>query len=133
MPRITPLDQRLWSRVEKTESCWNWTGAFSSSGYGVISRGGRQGPLIRTHRLAYELLVGPIPDGLQIDHLCRNKRCCNPEHLESVTQAENLRRYGEAKTHCPKEHPLPPRVPGRKRPRCPECARNYRLSRQESA
>jgi hypothetical protein len=77
--------------------CWNWDGAVTSSGYGAVAHNGRTHS---THKLAYELLVGPVPDGLQIDHLCRNKLCCNPAHLEPVTGQENIRRrqvaiYGE--------------------------------------
>lgn len=83
---------RFWSRVEKTPSCWLWTGR-TYNGYGLTyvkvdgrwrSRG--------VHRVAYEMLVGPIPEGLQIDHLCRVRNCVNPDHLEPVTMLENVRR-----------------------------------------
>lgn len=69
--------------------CWLWTGTISASGYGRLKRQGRD---IFAHRFAYELLVGPIPEGLVIDHLCRTRSCVNPDHLEPVTHAENLRR-----------------------------------------
>lgn len=81
---------RFWQRVDKTESCWIWTGPPNvKSGYGYTNVD-RQRTL--AHRFAYELLVGPIPDGLHIDHLCRVRLCVNPAHLEAVTQAENNRR-----------------------------------------
>ena len=86
--RIEPR-LRFWPKVNKTETCWLWTGAKSSAGYGQISDRGRA---LYAHRLAYEWLVTPIPEGLVIDHLCRVRHCVNPDHLEPVTQAENVRR-----------------------------------------
>lgn len=76
---------RFWSKVEKTDMCWLWTGVKRPAGYGRF--GGAQ-----AHRVAYELLVGPIPAGLELDHLCRVPGCVNPAHLEPVTKAENRHR-----------------------------------------
>ena len=99
-------------RVDKKTGCWLWGGAVSpgpASGnwaYGVITFRGR---LKMAHRVNYELLVGPIPDGRQLDHLCRNTLCVNPAHLEPVTPKLNInrgRRFEAEKTHCPEGHPL---------------------------
>lgn len=79
----------FWARVEPTGFCWNWTGPPMRTGYGQLQRKGRHH---YAHRMAYELLVGPIPDGLHIDHLCRNRLCVNPDHLEPVESGENTRR-----------------------------------------
>lgn len=84
--------------------CWTWTGALNSRGYGCW---GVDGKSQLTHRVAYKLLVGEIPTGLQIDHLCQNKRCCNPAHLEPVTDAVNKSRTEQAtKLRCTHGHPL---------------------------
>lgn len=91
------VTERFWPKVERVEDgCWLWTASLTGDGYGRISLGGKFGPMGLAHRVAYELLVGPIPEGLELDHLCRVRRCVNPEHLEPVTHAENVRRAQEA-------------------------------------
>jgi hypothetical protein len=97
-------EARLWSQVNKDAPvpdyrpdlgpCWVWTGPLDSRGYGNMNIKGR-GPI--AHRHAYEFAVGPIPEGLEIDHLCRVRACVNPAHLEPVTSAENMRRAADAK------------------------------------
>ena len=82
---------RFFDKVDLQLECWQWRGAVSGNGYGTFRFEGR---IIRPHRFIYEALVGPIPDGLVIDHLCGNRLCVNPDHLEPVTNGENLRRGG---------------------------------------
>ncbi|MDD7930099.1 HNH endonuclease signature motif containing protein [Microbacterium thalli] len=82
--KVTAAD-RIEAEVEQRDGCWIWTGAVSTSGYGRLGDD-------YAHRVSYVLAKGAIPAGLQIDHLCFQKLCINPEHLEAVTQAENLRR-----------------------------------------
>lgn len=90
-PIIQPIVDisQLEPRFERTPSCWIWKGSRSVAGYGYVRSGSRN---TCAHRVVYELLVGPIPEGLVIDHLCRNPSCVNPAHLEPVTQAENILR-----------------------------------------
>lgn len=101
-----PLIMRFWSKVEITPSCWLWHGG-TGMGYGKLQKDGR---MDLAHRVAYELFVGPIPEGLELDHLCRNHGCVNPEHLEAVTHQENTLRGiarpadNARKTHCPRGH-----------------------------
>jgi hypothetical protein len=99
-PQSTPLD-RFWAKVEKTDTCWLWR-ATTRHGYGRFYVDGR---LLNAHRWAYEYLVGPIPDGLDLDHLCRVRRCVNPTHLEPTTRRENvLRGTGAGARHAAKTH-----------------------------
>ena len=80
-------DERFWNRVEKTETCWLWSGkCLVSGGYGVLRVNGKD---TRAHRFSYELHNGPIPDGLVIDHMCHVTNCVNPDHLRAVTNKQN--------------------------------------------
>lgn len=81
--------EKLWARVEVTGFCWLWTGETGGGGYGRLHFQGARG---QAHRIIYELLVGPIPDGLQLDHLCRIRNCVNPDHVEPVTFKVNQER-----------------------------------------
>ena len=104
----TTILQRLFDRIEVTEECWTWTGPRTGKGYGKAY----SHPATRSvHRLLYEIVVGAVPDGFELDHLCRNRACARWDHLEPVTHRENLRRspltmpsINAAKTHCPKGH-----------------------------
>ena len=91
MPAARPLIERLFEKFYVDDNgCWIWTAATVPAGYGIIAV--THGVLRRAHRLSYEFIVGPIPEGLDLDHLCRVRPCINPYHLEPVTRAENLNR-----------------------------------------
>lgn len=126
---------RFWAKVNKSgpNGCWIWTAARSDTGYGSFRINRKT---YNAHRLAYEELVGAIPDGLQIDHLCRVRACVNPDHLEAVTRQENTRRAltigypGAPSTTCKRGHDwtvTPPiiahRSNGKTSRNCRVCAR----------
>lgn len=105
-------EERFWRRVDTTagmDGCWLWLGKKNRQGYGMANV---SGPSTTTaHRDAYLHLVGPIPDDLELDHLCRNRACVNPAHLEVVTHRENSRRASHwwgTKTHCVNGHEFTP-------------------------
>lgn len=81
---VAPAEERFWAKVDKTEACWNWTGAIAKCGYGYI---GVNGASIRVHRFAYELANGPCSQHL--DHICHNTVCVRPSHLRPVTPKQN--------------------------------------------
>jgi len=92
-PRRPAASARFWRKVDfgAPGDCWRWTGAISDTGYGDFFLSISVGT-VRAHRWAYEERRGPIPRGMDLDHLCRVRHCVNPDHLEPVTRAENLRR-----------------------------------------
>lgn len=100
---------RLRSGLQPSNGCWEWSRTRTSGGYGQISV---KHAMVQTHQVAYHLFIGPVPAGLQLDHLCRNRACANPWHLDPVTSAVNSRRglgalnlpdYG-SRTHCVNGH-----------------------------
>lgn len=97
------IEQRFFAKVIKTPKCWAWIGAKGSNGYGQMQMGPRKQ---QAHRIAYELFVGPIPEGLTIDHICRFKDCVNPSHLRTMTMLENVMDgcVNAKKDHCPQGH-----------------------------
>ena len=101
---VTPPAVRFWVKVRggSVEDCWLWTASLNPRGYGRFFDGTR---VIQAHRFAYEHLRSFIPDGLVLDHLCMTPACVNPWHLEPVTHAVNVARWGRSVTTCPQGHP----------------------------
>lgn len=115
------LPSRFWAKVAVSEDgCWRWTAALHGFGYGMFWLGGK---MERAHRAAYVALVGPIPPGLELDHLCRVRACCNPLHLEAVTRRENILR-GDG----PVRAAASMAAIGARRARRPTCERGHQLS-----
>jgi hypothetical protein len=145
LPKPT-LIERVMAKVEKEteppayrpdlDPCWIWTRYRMRHGYGQVNRGNGLGTAL-VHVVTYEHEVGPVPNGLELDHLCRVTACCNPAHLEPVTHAENMRRgvavqrrreTAAAKTHCPSGHPYSGnnlRITPNGTRRCKTCQREW--------
>jgi hypothetical protein len=130
----TKQENRFWSKVDvpyQPSCCWEWTGSTSPKNYGYVVIGTQT---FKSHRVAYRVLIGPIPGERDLDHLCRNPRCVNPDHLQPVTNAVNTRRghgccsRNRRKTHCKHGHEFtpentysPPHRPGGRE--CKTCKR----------
>ena len=90
-----PVELRFWDKVDKSGDCWEWTASRGTSGYGQIRANGR--PVV-AHRVAYELTHGAVPEGVELDHLCHNRGCVNPDHLRVVSHKENMENLRGAHT-----------------------------------
>lgn len=130
------VPSRIWGSllIESPEGCWLWTGYLDRGGYGFTRCAGKHA---HVHRFIYESLVGPVPLGLELDHLCRVRACANPAHLEPVDHRENVLRspiglaaINARKTHCKRGHPFnAPTAAGRKRV-CRPCQNEWRRHRR---
>lgn len=101
------IDRLMFRTIVDPDGCWLWQGSTNGKGYGHI-RSDMGGPIVAVHRVAYEHHHGPIPAGLEIDHLCKVRNCVRPDHLEAVTHAENVARTDRRATHCKHGHPFSP-------------------------
>ncbi len=134
--KAKPRRSAIWRFFEKIEiseirfyngtPCWEWIGC-KSNGYGQFKVDGRRGAKKSSpHQYAYDAFVGEMPEGCEVDHLCRNRGCANPLHLEAVSRAENMIRLSTRRTHCKQGHELTEEntyVSGNKR-KCRQCNRN---------
>lgn len=138
-----PAPERFWAKVKKTDTCWIWTGARGSHGYGNFCHETVNGKrkFKRAHRWSYEQLVGEIPEGLELDHTCEVLLCVNPDHLEPVTGKQNVNRasrHNASNAHCPSGHSysaentsLSLNGNGKRSRRCKQCWRE-RAARQRA-
>lgn len=131
------VEERFWEKVDKNglNGCWLWMG-WKSFGYGRFNLHNKD---VRSHRVAYEWIIGTIPEGLTIDHLCRSRDCVNPDHMEAVTHKVNILRgnskaaHNAQRTHCIHGHPFDLfntrfiKVNGRIKRRCRRCDKDYKI------
>lgn len=112
--RKRDLIDRIADKFLVGDHCWPWIASLDMGGYGQINAGGAKTMMLAAHRVVYEMLKGPIPEGMVIDHLCRNRACVRPDHMEVVTHRTNiLRGTGQSarnakKTHCKNGHEFTP-------------------------
>lgn len=124
--------QRFWEKVDRgaDSDCWPWIANDNGHGYGTFGLGTKSEGMVYAHRFSFELEHGPIPEGLEIDHLCNNRACVNPAHMEVVTHAENMRRLAQRRTHCKRGHEYSAEntyvQPGTGKRLCRVCAREER-------
>lgn len=129
---MVKIKDKIWPRIIILENgCWQWTGSKTTGGYGNLNIGDRNYDYV--HRVVYEMCIGKIPDGLTIDHLCRNRSCINPRHLEAVTNKVNILRGNSwwaiqvRKTHCILGHPFSPENTVRDRDGARNCRRCIKI------
>lgn len=135
-PELSPKSsQRFWDKVEKSDGCWLWTATKTPLGYGHFWHEGR---MRGAHRFAYEDTVGAIPEGQTIDHVCKNRGCVNPAHMEVVSLRENILRSdnpqarNKRKTSCPRGHQYKAVQQGKRQGEryCPTCLRERARCRE---
>ena len=109
MPKSVPVEDRLSAKLRWEGGCLIWTGMTVGGQFPYGRMKNERNVRELTHRIAYRLVIGPIPEGLELDHLCRNTLCANPYHLEAVTHQENMSRgFHAQKTHCIRGHEYTP-------------------------